>query len=303
MQIVFGPYLLGIVSALLGMIFFGVTNILYKKMSNDISVLDIMFTRMWVSLPVAYVFGVIASGSLIFTIPSEALFPLILSMVIGIIVGDGLYFLSQERIGVSRAFPIAMSYPLLVYFLAALFLEEPVIPQRVLGAIIIVVGVIMIARAEHDDEKIDKRWSREDIRIGKVLAFLVFFCWAASDVIFQFGLTGVPAAEANFYRVFAASLILIPIFFLSLRGERVFPSKRTTIHALLVGIIALGFSLIAYSFGVKFVGVTVTALIIASAPMFTAPLSVILLDEDVNRNVALGTILTIIGVLMVVLIG
>jgi drug/metabolite transporter (DMT)-like permease len=302
MQLILPPYVIGVISAFLGMIFFGVTNILYKRMSNDISVMDIMFTRMWVSLPVAYIFGVLASGSLIFTIPNEALFPLILSMVIGIIIGDGMYFLSQERIGVSRAFPIAMSYPLLVYFLAALFLAEPVIPQRVIGAVTIVVGVVMIVRAEYDDEKIAKRWSKDDIRFGIVLAFLVFFCWAASDVIFQFGLTGVPPAEANFYRIFAASLILVPVFLVSLRGERELPNKRTTLHALLVGIIALGFSLIAYTFGVKFVGVTVTALIIASAPMFTAPLSVVLLDEDVNRKVAVGTILTIIGVLLVVII-
>lgn len=271
-------------------------------MSDDISVMDIMFTRMWVTLPIAYVFAVIASGSLTFTIPTEALFPLILSMIIGIVIGDGMYFLSQERIGVSRAFPIAMSSPLLVYFLAAIFLGEPVILQRVIGAIIIIVGVIMIARAEQDEEKLDKRWSKDDIRIGIILAFLVFFCWGASDVIFQFGLEGVGAAEANFYRVFAASLILVPVFLLTLRGERTFPSKRVTGYALLIGIVALGFSLITYSFGVKFVGVTVTSLIIASAPMFTAPLSALFLDEDVNRNVALGTILTIIGVLMVVII-
>ena len=302
MQLILEPYVLGIISALLSMFFFGVTNILYKRMSDDISVMDIMFTRMWVSLPIAYVFGVIASGSLTFTIPPEALFPLVLSMVIGIIIGDGMYFLSQERIGVSRAFPIAMSYPLLVYFLAVVFLGEPVILQRVIGAIIILFGVIMITRAEQDEEKIDKRWSKDDIRIGIILAFLVFFCWAASDVIFQFGLEGVGAAEANFYRVFAASLILVPVFLLTLRGERTFPSKRTIAYSLLVGIIALGFSLITYSYGVKFVGVTVTVLIIASAPMFTAPLSAIVLDEDVNRNVAIGTILTIIGVLMVVLI-
>jgi len=302
MQLILEPYVLGIISALLAMLFFGGTNLLYKKMSEDISVRDIMFTRMWVSLPVAYVFAVLASGSLTFTIPMEALFPLILSMIIGIVIGDAMYFFSQERIGVARAFPIAMSYPLLVYFLAAVFLGEPVIPQRVIGAIIIVIGVIMIARAEHDEEKVDKRWSKDDIRIGIVLAFLVFFCWAASDVIFQFGLEGVGAAEANFYRIFAASLILVPVFLLTLRGERSFPSKRVTLYALLTGIVALGFSLIAYSYAVKFVGVTVTVLIIASAPMFTAPLSAIYLDEDVNRNVAIGTILTIIGVLMVVLI-
>jgi drug/metabolite transporter (DMT)-like permease len=303
MQLILGPYVLGVISALLAMVFFGVTNILYKKMSNDISVMDIMFTRMWVSLPVAYIFGVLASGSLTFTIPSESLFPLILSMVIGILLGDGMYFLSQERIGVSRAFPIAMSYPLLVYFLAALFLGEPVIPQRIIGAIVIVVGVIMIARAEQDDEKIDKKWSKDDFRIGIILAFLVFFCWAASDVIFQFGLIGVPPAEANYYRMLAASLILVPVFLYSLRGERTLPSKQTTAYALLVGIFALGFSLITYSFAVKFVGATVTVLIISSAPMFTAPLSAVFLDEDVNRNVAIGTILTIIGVLMVVLIA
>jgi drug/metabolite transporter (DMT)-like permease len=302
MQLMLEPYVLGIISAFLAMLFFGGTNLLYKKMSEDISVMDIMFTRMWVSLPVAYIFGVIASGSLLFTIPQEALFPLILSMIIGIVIGDGMYFLSQERIGVSRAFPIAMSYPLLVYFLAAIFLGEPVIPQRVIGAIIIVIGVIMIARAEHDEEKIDKRWSMDDIRIGIILAFLVFFCWAASDVIFQFGLEGVGAAEANFYRVFAASLVLVPVFLLTLRGERNYPSKQVTAYALLIGIFALGFSLITYSFGVKYVGVTVTVLIIASAPMFTAPLSAIFLDEDVNRNVGIGTILTIIGVLLVIII-
>ena len=302
MQLVLEAYVLGIISALLSMIFFGATNILYKKMSEDISVMDIMFTRMWVSLPIAYIFGVLASGSLTFTIPTTALFPLILSMIIGIVLGDGMYFLSQERIGVSRAFPIAMSYPLLVYFLAAIFLGEPVILQRVIGAIIIVAGVIMIARAEQDEEKIDKRWNEGDMRTGIILAFLVFFCWAASDVIFQYGLEGVGAAEANFYRVFAASLILVPVFLLTLKGERTFPSKRATAYAMLIGIVALGLSLITYSFGVKYVGVTVTALIIASAPMFTAPLSALFLNEDVNRNVAVGTILTIIGVLLVVLI-
>ncbi|MHA2043728.1 MAG: DMT family transporter [Candidatus Thorarchaeota archaeon] len=302
MQLILETYVLGVISALLGMLFFGVTNVLYKKMSGDISVMDIMFTRMWVSLPIAYLFAVIASGSLTFTVPTGSLFPLIFSMILGIVIGDAMYFLSQERIGVSRAFPIAMSYPLLVFFLAAVFLGEPAVPQRVIGAIIIIIGVIMIARAEQDETKIEKRWSEDDIRIGIILAFLVFICWAASDVIFQFGLVGVGVAEANFYRVFAASLILVPIFLMTLRGERTLPTRRVTTYALLIGIFALGLSLIAYSFAVKFIGVTVTAPIIASGPMLTAPLSAVFLDEDVNRRVAIGTLLTIVGVIFVVFV-
>ncbi|MHA2396954.1 MAG: DMT family transporter [Candidatus Thorarchaeota archaeon] len=255
------------------------------------------------SLPIAYVFAVAAAGSITFTVPVESLIPLILSMIIGIVIGDGMYFYSQERIGVARAFPISMSYPLLVYFLAAMFLDEPIIPQRVIGAFIVIFGVIMIARAEQDETKIDRnRWSDDDLQRGLILAFLVFICWALSDVTFQYGLIGVPPAEANFYRILAASLILVPIFLISLKRERVLPSRRTTMFALATGIVGLGLSLVVYSFAVKFVGATVTSLIIASAPMFTAPLSAIYLDEDVNQRVAVGTILTIIGVLMVVII-
>lgn len=294
--------MLGVMSALLAMLFFGVTNVLYKKMSDDISVMDIMYTRMWVSLPVAYIFAVASSGSITFSVPVESLFPLILSMIIGIVIGDGMYFYSQERIGVARAFPIAMSYPLLVYLLAALFLDEPVIPQRVLGAFVVVLGVIMIARTEQGESKSTNRWSDDELRIGLVLAFLVLVCWALSDVIFQFGLIGVAPAEANFYRVLAASLILVPIFLYSFRGERTIPSRRAVLFSLITGIVGLGLSLVTYSYAVKFVGATVTSLIVAAAPMFTAPLSAIYLDEDVNKRVAIGTILTIIGVFMVIII-
>jgi drug/metabolite transporter (DMT)-like permease len=42
--------------------------------------------------------------------------------------------------------------------------------------------------------------------------------------------------------------------------------------------------------------------VIAAAPVFTAPLSALYLGEDVNRKVALGTLLTIIGVILVVFI-
>ncbi len=302
MQLILEPYILGVISALLAMLFFAVTNIFYKKMSESISVMDIMFTRMWVSLPVAYLFAVAASGSITFTIPVESLFPLIFSMVIGIVIGDAMYFYSQERIGVARAFPISMSYPLLVYFLAALFLDEPVIPQRVLGALIVVTGVILIARAEQNETANSSRWSERDLRLGLILSFLVLLCWASSDVIFQYGLGGVPPAEANFYRMLAASLLLVPVFLFSLRGERTLPTKHATAVALAIGIVGLGLSLVVYSYAIKLVGATVTSLIVASAPMLTAPLSAIYLNEDVNRQVVVGTVLTIIGVLMVVII-
>ena len=120
----------GILFALAATVLWGTTNVAYKKISDRFDTVTIVSTRLWVSVPIAYVFAVVSVGSLIVTVPPESLFPLALSMIIGIFLGDTLYFMSQNRIGVSRAFPISMSYPLIVYAIAAVYLAEPVLPGR-----------------------------------------------------------------------------------------------------------------------------------------------------------------------------
>ncbi|TFG30515.1 EamA family transporter, partial [Candidatus Thorarchaeota archaeon] len=293
MQTSLGPYIIGILSALAATVLFGVTNVIYRKIDNEISVLDIAITRIWISLPLSFLFAATAIGSVNFAIPSEAVLPLGISMIIGIIIGDTMYFLSQERIGVARAFPITMSYPLVVYLMAAIILEEPVILQRIIGAFTVIIGVVFIARAKQSDMPNEtQRWNARDRRIGFALAFLTILAWAVGDIIFQVGLITTEAAEANFFRLLVASIILIPVFMISLRGNRKLPSRRISSIALIAGLFGIGFSLIGYSYAVKLVGATVTSILVASAPMITAPLSAVYLNEDVNKYVAFGTLFT-----------
>jgi len=296
-------YAIGILCAIAATVFFGITNVIYKKIDKEISVIDIVVTRIWVSLPISYIFAVISAGTVFISIPAESMFPLAISMILGIVIGDTLYFFSQERIGVGRAFPIVMSYPLVVYLMAAVYLAEPVILQRVIGAVIVVIGVVLIARAEFsEDDENNKRWTSRDRNIGLFLAFVTIIVWSSSDVIFQYGITSVGAAEANYFRVLVASIVYIPVFMFSLRGRRQLPSRRISGIALLTGLFSIGVSLIVYSYAIKFVGATVTSILIASAPVITAPLSVIYLREDMNKSVIIGTILTIMGILLVVFI-
>ncbi|MFW9966434.1 MAG: DMT family transporter [Candidatus Thorarchaeota archaeon] len=296
-------YTIGLLSALGATLLFGITNVIYKKLDKNISALDITFTRIWVSLLPAYFFAVLSAGTFEFEVPLESMFPLAVSMILGIVVGDTVYFLSQERIGVARAFPIAMSYPLGVYLLAALFLDEPVIIQRVIGAVLVVVGVGAIARTEKSIETFDSILAdHRRRRIGFFLAILTVFLWAMSDVTFQFGLTSVGAAEANFFRMLVASLVLVPIFFVKHRGGKSLPTIRITLLALLIGLFSMSLSLILYSYAVKFVGATITSVITASAPIFTAPISAVYLKEELGAKVIGGTVLTIIGVLLVVIL-
>ena len=303
MQIFPDPYVIGVLCALAATILFAITNVIYRKIDNEISVLDIVITRIWVSLPLAYLFAVGSTGTIFVAVPPDSMIPLALSMIFGIVIGDTFYYLSQERIGVARAFPIVMSYPLVVYLMAALFLEESIILQRIIGVFIVVIGVALIARSEHADDSVhNERWTNRDRKIGLIFAFTTIIMWAASDVIFQFGVVSVGAAEANYFRMLVASIIFVPIFIFSLKGGRSLPSRRISGIAMITGILGIGLSLIVYSYAIKLVGATITSVLVASAPVITAPLSIIYLRENVNKNVGIGTILTIIGILLVVII-
>ncbi|MFX0055207.1 MAG: DMT family transporter [Promethearchaeota archaeon] len=298
-------YTLGVLSAIGATLIFGITNVVYKKFDEELSALDMTFSRIWVSLLPAYFFAVLSAGTFEFEVPTEPMFPLAISMILGIVAGDTAYFLSQERIGVARAFPIAMSYPLVVYLLAALFLQEPIIFQRVIGAILVVIGVAAIARKGKGTSNETLKESIADDRkkrVGVFLAFLTVFLWALSDVIFQFGLTGIGAAEANFFRMLVASIVLIPVFFIAQARGKPLPRRRIAIIALVTGVFSIGLSLILYSYAVKFVGATITSVVVASAPIFTAPLSAIYLKEEMDTKVITGTIMTVIGVILVILI-
>ncbi|MGY5871825.1 MAG: DMT family transporter [Candidatus Thorarchaeota archaeon] len=296
-------YALGVLSALGATLLFGFTNIIYKKIDKEINIIDIVVTRVWISLPLAFVFAVETTGTINITVPQAALFPLAISMILGIVIGDTMYFLSQQRIGVARAFPIVMSYPLVVYLMAVVFLNEPIILQRIIGAFIVVIGVTMISRAEQSEaDENGEIWNPKTKRIGYLAAFMTIICWAAGDVIFQFGLVSTEVPEANYYRILVASIIFVPIFLVSMRGGRKLPSLRISYVALAIGFVGFGVSLILYSYAIKLVGASITSVLIASAPVFTAPLSAWYLYEDVSKQVGVGTILTILGILLVVVV-
>jgi drug/metabolite transporter (DMT)-like permease len=290
----------GVIFALAATVLWGVTNVAYKKASDRFDTATVVSSRLWISVPLAYAFAVVSVGSFVITVPLESFFPLAISMLIGILLGDSLYFLSQDRIGVSRAFPIAMSYPLVVYAIAATYLAEPVLPQRIIGALLVVIGVGLVAQTARSDSETDWEFDEKHEKIGLVLAIGTAAAWGFGDVVFQIGLTGVEVPEANFVRLLIAALAVIP-FYLKFKKNRTEKSERKySILLLVAGFFGMGVSLICYSFAIKLVGATVTSIVVAAAPVLTTPLSVLYLSENPSRATVVGTVLAIIGEVLVV---
>ncbi len=294
-------YMLGVLAALIGAVFFAVTNIVYKQLSDRVSVIDILLTRVWISVPLAFVLllpqfnpdgiGFTQSGVLL----------QIFSMFIGMLMGDAFYFMSQNRIGVSRAYPIAMAYPLLVYALAAMFLGEPVIISRVIGAVMVVTGVGLIGYEQNIDVSKTDAENRDIRLVGFILAILTIIAWSLSDVTLQMGLVNMDAVDTNFVRIIAGSVMITPGVFYG-KSKRGWTRNRRLLSILLLsGFIGYGLTMLLMSVAVSYIGATINSVILAASPLISTPISLIFTEEKATVLLVIGTVLSFVGVALVVL--
>ena len=294
-------YVIGISTALLAALLFAITNIIYKRFDREISIFEIVATRMWIGFPLALLLILPPFNPDGVRVTFDGILILTFSMATGALLGDGCYFASQSMIGVSKAYPIVMSYPLGVYALAAIYLSEPVIVSRLLGAVLIIVGITLIAQDPQEKGTNEEEESNPRILlIGLVFASLTILFWALSDFSLQVGLIDVDPLDANFVRFALGSLLLLPVApFSRTRNGRLADPKFLTL-ILLTGIVGFGVPILLMTYSVSYIGATVMSIIMAASPLFGTPLSILYLKEKVTRLIGLGTIIIFIGIILVI---
>jgi drug/metabolite transporter (DMT)-like permease len=260
---------------------------------------------MWIALPVMLVTVLLLLYPTGFNVPLSSIPFLAVSIIFGAGLGDLVYLTSQSRIGVSRAFPIAMIFPIVTYILSVIFLNEALLITRLTGALLAVAGVSLITReqvkqeeaSQNSETEVRKSWDK----IGIVLAVLAALFWATATVILQIGLIGVDPIDANLIRVTIGSLFLLPIFLLARQRGMPKPTKRASKIVLVAGFFGMGIGSLLYVSTVAITGAAVTSVIAASAPLFALPLAIIYLKEKITPLILLGTMFTVLGIWLVIL--
>lgn len=299
-------FLTGVIMGILGAALFGLSNVVYKSQSAEIQPIAINAFKMWIALPVIVIVVLLFLYPTGFNVSLTGLPFFAASIILGAGIGDLFYLTSQSRIGVSRAFPIAMTFPIITYFFSIIFLNELLLITRIAGAILAVLGISLItleqSRHEPDASKSTESQSpsRWDI-IGVVLAIFAAISWSTATVILQVGLIGSNPIDANLIRITIGSLFLLPLFFLARQRGMPMPTKHASKYVVIAGFFGMGLGSILYVNAVFFTGAAVTSVIAAIAPLFALPFSIIFLKEKMTPLILVGTILTISGVWLVVL--
>jgi len=222
--------------------------------------------------------------------------------VIGISVGDTIYIRGLKLINVSLAFPIAQSaMPLLTLCAAVLFLGETITWGLALGTALVLVGIYLITGLGAGSRLPLAVPTGEKRGVGIGLILIASLLWAISISLLKIGLQEVSLILANGVRLPVASFALIILIFFQ---KPLHPTTRLRIRDValgaVTGILAFGLGGLLFLQAIFYVGAAKATVLTSSAPLFGLPLSLVFLKERVTMRVAAGTVLVVLGIVLIV---
>ncbi|MFX0031894.1 MAG: EamA family transporter [Candidatus Hodarchaeota archaeon] len=326
-------YMTGEWIAILAVLSFLVSNVLFRRTEKEASPIFINFIRTAIGtitfFILSFFYNVFFS---IFLLPVELWLLLCISFLFGQVIGDTSYFQAQKILGTTIALAISMTFPFFTLIFSLIFLKRPFEIKLILSLILISIGIIIISKTKmsteenelsrkqsenvFDKAKIKSLFSKESFK-AIIYGLIAALAWATGLVMIDFAtneinqilnLEGLSSVIGNVIRFPFALLILSSMVF----SETIYNKKRKIkrqqkkdLISWLILIIAslIGTSLGAYLYteAARTAGATVMSLIASASPLFSLPLTYWVNKERITKIGFLGVILTVIGVIIVII--
>jgi drug/metabolite transporter (DMT)-like permease len=324
--------MLGEFMAILAVLTFVGSNVMFRKTEHEVSPSYINFFRTAIgSLTFILLALIIKQFTLIFLIPWEIWLLLIMSFIFGQVMGDTAYFTAQKELGTTIALAISMTFPLFTFILSLIFLNKPFKLNLILSLILIGIGITIIGKSKTDSNKL-KQKALDDVRPSFKKRFLnllsgefikaIGFCfiaslgWAIGAVLIEFGTMKIDEIiHIEELSSILGNVIRFPFAFLILSSmvwrENYLRKKANTIKVkksfnswlFLVSASIIGTSLGAYLYteSVHLAGASIVSLIASASPLFALPLTYLVNKEKISKFGFAGVILTILGVVIILI--
>ena len=234
--------------------------------------------------------------------PLPYLAVILVSVLIGNIIGDLAYFRAIEMIGVGKSVGTTSCYPLFVTAISSVWLGEAVTLPLVLGTLVMIAGLIMLKSGGNQPSE-----TRAVSRAGFVFAIVAAVSWAGMMVL-QKWLISV-------HSIHPAAITLWRAFFLfslswAYWGARSLRAGTNPLRIFTLNPEAWGWALAAGTFGlaaggyfftkgIQLIPVSVATPITASSPLLAAAMGVLFFHERMRPVQWAGILCILSGVLAV----
>ncbi|MFX1479029.1 MAG: DMT family transporter [Promethearchaeota archaeon] len=328
--------MLGEIIAILAVITFVGSNVIFRKTENQASPIFINFFRTAIgTLTFILIVVFLNKINLIFILPWELWILLILSFVFGQVIGDTAYFAAQKELGATIALAISMTYPLFTFILSLIFLNKAFKLNLLISLVLIGIGITIIGKSKtktHNSnfrENSEEFFSQRPIALkfqdffGKDIIKPIVFCltaslgWAIGAIMIEVATSKIDqfivvkelsSVIANAVRFPFALMILGSLVwrenYLKKKSENSDTSKKTIYTWMLLLIASIiGTSLGAYLYteSVHVAGANIVALVASASPLFAVPLTYLVNKEKISKFGFIGVVLTILGVVVLLI--
>ncbi len=292
--------LIGVVAALIAAFSWAVSAAFYKTGAKEVSPLTSNLIRIIVPLLILGIGALILGlSSQVFLLSSWDLFLIFGSSLFAFVIGDALYFVTIQNIGVSRGVPITATYPLFVLLWQILFLAQPVHLLMVPASTITVAGVALLGRQLNLSAQSETSITRRQMWIGICAALGTAISWSISILFLSTVLQSTNLVLVAVIRLSIALAILAPLVL----GQHVIKgaallTRQKLIYLTIGGLFALTLGYLAFALALQLMDTTSVALLSSLTPLFAAIIGWRSLQEHFDVKTLVAIIACVTGIIL-----
>jgi len=284
--------MMGELAAIAAALCWALSPIIYKQALLNLDALVVNLIRSFsATMFMVLVFLTTRQPQTIFEIDLTCLALIMFAVAISPIVGDTLYLISIQKIGVSRSVPLISTYPLYSILFASILLQESFVWSEIVGAVMIVAGIWLVC------EPSSLMISQKKLRVGIIAALMTAIVRGLGFVVYKMALQKMNFLHAATVRMIILTIVLLLVV-TPLKWDQL--SRKITLKEFIIlsiaGIIALGVGSFLLFLSLSVADASRVTPLSSISPLFSTIFAFLLLREKVTVRLLLGILLIIIGV-------
>lgn len=284
---------IGILSALLSACSWAFGTITFERIGKVVPFVGITFLKGVFSIMLMILLLLFTGG--LYSIGLWAFSFLALSGIIGITIGDSLFFKSLQDLGAKTQVVFFLLGQILTMILSLLFLGELLSLEQYIGAFVLLSGVVVTTWGTQSSHPNKLR--------GIVFGLLSMTCFSVSAIMVKAAISEVPVITATFYRMLFGTIFTLGYGFASKNfGSWVKPFKdRKLLYLFIFNVIVITYGGFLLSMAaIKFISVALASVLSATEPIFVFLLAFLIMKEKANKRELIGTVITLIGLFLII---
>jgi len=299
--------LYGELAAVLTSVCWAFNTVVFTRAGERVGAVTVNYVRLWTSFPVlVLIHWLLFRTPFPFDIEPSRFLYLVVSGVIGLVIGDTMLFESFLLIGPRLAMLLALLVPVFSTLLAWVWLGETLTAMEIVSILVTIGGIAWVISEETLQAPGPASGPPRRFRLGVLLAVGGAAGQAVGLLLSRLGMAGgYSAISATHVRVSAAALALLGIglFHGKNRSHLAKMKDRKALLEITAGSLTgpvLGVVLSLEAIAHAHIGVAST--LMSLTPVFLLPVSHLLFKEKITPRAIIGTMIALLGVVLLFLV-